>query len=161
MISRKVPRLNPKPHANHANPSNNHHDSTSDDSSATSRSRKQNFSALKRAAAQRVVPELKEEDLEEKFVRGSGPGGQSVNKTENNVQLLHKPTGIRVSCHETRSLQQNRKIARKILLDRLDQQLNPGLSKSQMQQAKKRERERQKKKKKRRKLGKETEGEVS
>jgi len=64
-----------------------------------------------------------------------------------------------VSCHETRSLQQNRKIARKILLGRLDQQLNPGLAKSQMQQAKKRERERQKKKKKRRKLERGAEGE--
>jgi len=101
---------------------------------------------------------LREEDLEEKFVRGSGPGGQSVNKTENNVQLLHKPTGIRVSCHETRSLQQNRKIARKILLERLDERLNPGLSKGQVQQARKRERERQKKKKKRKKSEKESIG---
>jgi len=56
-----------------------------------------------------------------------------------------------VSCHETRSLQQNRKIARKILLERLDEQLNPGLSKGQVQQARKRERERQKKKKRKRK----------
>jgi len=56
---------------------------------------------------------------------------------------------MRVNCQETRSLQQNRKIARKILLDRLDKQLNPGLSKGEMKQAKKRERERQKKKKRR------------
>ncbi|KZT44209.1 RF-1-domain-containing protein [Sistotremastrum suecicum HHB10207 ss-3] len=75
------------------------------------------YSALKRAHQSRQVPILKEEDLEESFVRGSGPGGQSVNKTQNNVQLLHKPTGIRVSCQETRSLQQNRKIARENLLE--------------------------------------------
>ena len=50
---------------------------------------------------------------------GSGPGGQSINKTNNNVQLLHKPTGIQVKCQETRSLQQNRKIARKILLEKV------------------------------------------
>jgi protein subunit release factor B len=50
---------------------------------------------------------------------GSGPGGQSINKTQNNVQLLHTPTGIRVNCQETRSLEQNRKIARRILLDQV------------------------------------------
>lgn len=50
---------------------------------------------------------------------GSGPGGQSINKTNNNVQLLHKPTGIQVKCQETRSLQQNRKNARKILLEKV------------------------------------------
>ena len=50
---------------------------------------------------------------------GSGPGGQSINKTNNNVQLLHKPSGIQVKCQETRSLQQNRKIARKILLEKV------------------------------------------
>ncbi|KAK7054948.1 hypothetical protein VNI00_003411 [Paramarasmius palmivorus] len=93
------------------------------------------------------IPELKEEDIEESFVRGSGPGGQSVNKTENNVQLLHKPTGIRVSCQETRSLSQNRELARKRLLQKLDQMHNPGLSKEEMKRAKQQERERQRRKK--------------
>ncbi|KAF9036548.1 RF-1 domain-containing protein [Panaeolus papilionaceus] len=77
-----------------------------------------NFSALKKAHRNRNVPELKEDDLEEKFVRGSGPGGQSINKTENCVQLLHKPTGLRVTCQETRSLSQNRQFARKWLLEK-------------------------------------------
>lgn len=39
-------------------------------------------------------PEILERDLEESIVKGSGPGGQSVNKTSNCVVLLHKPSGI-------------------------------------------------------------------
>jgi protein subunit release factor B len=39
------------------------------------------------------VPKLKEEELDEQFIKGSGPGGQAVNKTNNCVLLLHKPTG--------------------------------------------------------------------
>ncbi|KAI0714245.1 RF-1 domain-containing protein [Fomitopsis betulina] len=105
------------------------------------------YSQLKKAAKQRVVPELKEEDLEESFVRGSGPGGQSINKTENNVQLLHKPTGMRVACQDTRSLSQNRKLARRRLLEKLDAYYNPGLSKEGMRAALQRERERRRKKK--------------
>ncbi|KAI6039937.1 RF-1 domain-containing protein, partial [Pisolithus marmoratus] len=106
-----------------------------------------NYSALKRAHKQRTIPELREEELEESFVRGSGPGGQSINKTKNNVQLLHKPTGIRVSCQETRSLQTNRMLARRQLLQKLDKMYNPGISKTELQQAKKLERERQRRKK--------------
>jgi len=37
---------------------------------------------------------LNESDLEEKFVRGSGPGGQKINKTSSCVQLKHVPTGM-------------------------------------------------------------------
>ncbi|KAI0290511.1 RF-1 domain-containing protein [Russula brevipes] len=104
------------------------------------------FSQMKRAHKERDIPVLNENDLEESFVRGSGPGGQSINKTQNNVQLLHKPTGIRVSCQETRSLEQNRKIARRILRDKLDDINNPGLSKNEMKKAKHLERERRRRK---------------
>jgi len=104
------------------------------------------YSQLKKAHKERVLPVLDESDLVESFVRGSGPGGQSINKTQNNVQLLHKPTGIRVSCQETRSLEQNRKIARRILLDKLDGISNPGLSKSEMKRARHLERERRRRK---------------
>jgi len=105
------------------------------------------YSQLKKAHKQRVVPELKDEDIEEAFVRGSGPGGQSINKTENNVQLLHKPSGIRVSCQETRSLSQNRKLARRLLLEKLDALYNPGLSKQELKKALQHERKRRRKKK--------------
>ncbi|XP_063925019.1 mitochondrial translation release factor in rescue [Zophobas morio] len=70
------------------------------------------------------VPQLSESDLEEQFVRGSGPGGQATNKTSNCVVLKHIPTGIVVKCHETRSLDQNRKKARDYLITKLDNLLN-------------------------------------
>lgn len=49
-----------------------------------------------------TIAGIDENDLTEKFVRGSGPGGQSVNTAKNSVQLVHVPTGIRVDCHEQR-----------------------------------------------------------
>ncbi|KAL3796837.1 hypothetical protein ACHAW5_002523 [Stephanodiscus triporus] len=50
-------------------------------------------------------PEPNEDDLEEKFVKGSGAGGKKVNKTSNRVILTHVPTQVRVECQDTRSLQ--------------------------------------------------------
>ncbi|XP_034955120.1 mitochondrial translation release factor in rescue [Zootoca vivipara] len=63
---------------------------------------------------------LHEADLEEQFVRGSGPGGQATNKTSNCVVLKHLPSGIVVKCHQTRSAEQNRKKAREILQEKVD-----------------------------------------
>ncbi|KAL7736808.1 hypothetical protein ACLKA6_015649 [Drosophila palustris] len=57
-------------------------------------------------------------------MRGSGPGGQAVNKTNNCVFLRHLPTGITVKCHLHRLASKNRLEARKILLDKLDVHLN-------------------------------------
>lgn len=70
------------------------------------------------------VPTLDENDLEEQMVRGSGPGGQAVNKTNNCVVLKHKPTGIVVKCHLHRMANWNRKEARRLLVMRLDNQIN-------------------------------------
>ncbi|XP_067293695.1 mitochondrial translation release factor in rescue [Pseudorasbora parva] len=66
------------------------------------------------------LPVVHEEDLEEQFVRGSGPGGQATNKTSNCVVLKHIPTGIVVKCHQTRSVDLNRKRAREILREKLE-----------------------------------------
>lgn len=74
------------------------------------------------------VPTLNERDLEEQMVRGSGPGGQAVNKTNNCVVLKHKPTGIIVKCHMHRSAQSNREVARKLMVSRLDEKINGELS---------------------------------
>ncbi|KAH0956163.1 hypothetical protein HN011_002108 [Eciton burchellii] len=70
------------------------------------------------------VPKLEETDLEEQFVRGSGPGGQATNKTNNAVVLKHKPTGLVVKCHETRSVWSNQKRAREIMVTKLDDLFN-------------------------------------
>ena len=79
---------------------------------------------------------LNEEDIEENFVRGSGAGGQKINKTSNRVVLVHLPSGVRVECQETRSLQQNRKIGRKRLLEKLDSFYHGSASKEQQKQHK-------------------------
>ncbi|XP_009641419.1 probable peptide chain release factor C12orf65 homolog, mitochondrial [Egretta garzetta] len=63
---------------------------------------------------------LNEAELEEQFVRGDGPGGQATNKTNNCVVLKHIPSGIVVKCHQTRSVEQNRKLAREILQEKVD-----------------------------------------
>jgi peptide chain release factor len=63
------------------------------------------------------------EDLEESFTRGSGHGGQKVNKTSSTVRLRHLPTGLEVRCQEERSLSQNRLLARGLLCDKLEARL--------------------------------------
>ncbi|XP_059607674.1 mitochondrial translation release factor in rescue [Phlebotomus argentipes] len=70
------------------------------------------------------VPRILDEDVEVSFVRGSGPGGQAVNKTSNCCVLRHKPTGIVVKCHIHRSASQNRKEAREILTRKVDNLIN-------------------------------------
>ena len=63
---------------------------------------------------------VKEDDLEETFVRSSGNGGQHVNKTSTCVQLRHKPSGIMVTASRERSQSVNRFLARRELLERLE-----------------------------------------
>ena len=62
---------------------------------------------------------VREEDLEESFVRSSGKGGQHVNKSSTCVQLLHRPSGIEVKCMAGRSQSLNRFFARRLLLERI------------------------------------------
>ena len=62
---------------------------------------------------------IKEKDIEEKFIRSSGRGGQKVNKTSSCVYIRHVPTGIEVKCHRERRQVLNRFIARRILAERI------------------------------------------
>jgi len=66
--------------------------------------------------------QVREEDLEETFVRSSGNGGQHVNKTSSCVQLRHIPSGICVSASRERSQSINRFLARRELLERIEGQ---------------------------------------
>ncbi len=63
---------------------------------------------------------IREADMEERFIRARGRGGQKVNKTSSCVQLLHVPSGIEVKCQETRSREANRFFARRILADKIE-----------------------------------------
>ena len=76
--------------------------------------------------AQRTIEQIKrlmeeasvyEEDLEESFILGGGPGGQKTNKTSNVVRLSHAPSALAVKCGETRSRETNRWLARRALAE--------------------------------------------
>ncbi|KYK58669.1 peptidyl-tRNA hydrolase domain protein [Drechmeria coniospora] len=69
-------------------------------------------------------------EIDESFLKGSGPGGQKINKTNSAVQLRHVPTGIVVKSQATRSRSQNRKQARELLAQKLDDFLNGHQSRS-------------------------------
>ena len=79
---------------------------------------------------------IREEDLEERFVRGTGSGGQKINKTSSAVQLVHKPSGIEVRCHESRSQSMNRFLARRALCDRLEAEAKGSKSAAAAERAK-------------------------
>ncbi|KAF6819738.1 peptidyl-tRNA hydrolase domain protein [Colletotrichum sojae] len=69
-------------------------------------------------------------EIEESYLKGSGPGGQKINKTSSAVQLKHIPTGIVVKSQATRSRSQNRKIARELLAQKIDDLQNGDQSRS-------------------------------
>lgn len=81
------------------------------------------FSVTARTNEKSFPPRIKpdENDITESFLKGTGPGGQKINKTSSAVQLKHLPTGIVVKCQDTRSREQNRRTARRLLGERLEE----------------------------------------
>lgn len=76
---------------------------------------------------------LSETDLIEKFIIGTGHGGQKLQKTASCVYLKHLPTGIEIKCQKSRMREENRFHARRRLLDKIEEQLYE--NKSEQQQA--------------------------
>jgi protein subunit release factor B len=64
---------------------------------------------------------IREEDLTEQFVHGSGAGGQKINKTSVAVRLTHPKSGLSVHCLSTRSQSMNRYFARKLLAEKAEE----------------------------------------
>ena len=90
--------------------------------------------------------QVSEKDLEETFVRASGPGGQKVNKTSSCVFIRHIPTGLSVKCQRERSQAINRFLARRILLDKIER-MQKGIVSSEKERIEKIRRQKRKRSK--------------
>ena len=77
-------------------------------------------------------------DIDERFVRGSGPGGPKINKTSSTVCLCHRPTGVEVRCQRERSQAANRETAWDELCGKLEARLRLAEQERQQAAAKKR-----------------------
>ena len=90
---------------------------------------------------------IRETDLDERFVRGGGNGGQKINKTSSTVVLRHIPTGLEVRCSRERSQSMNRFFARRDLCEKLAEKIHG--EKTARQQAREKIRRQKRKRSKR------------
>jgi protein subunit release factor B len=87
---------------------------------------------------------MRSADVEERFILGSGRGGQKLQKTSSCVWLRHGPTGIEVRCQRERSQTVNRELAWAELCAKLEERKRAAAAERQDEQAKNRRRNRQK-----------------
>lgn len=111
------------------------------------------FSILGRLEEKPLPPRrvIDENEITESFLKGTGPGGQKINKTSSAVQLKHLPTGIVVKCQGTRSREQNRKDARRLLGEKLEEMEKGGESRTAIKAERARAKKASSSKKRRRK----------
>jgi peptide chain release factor 1 len=88
--------------------------------------------------AEEVEVEIDPNDLRIDVFRSSGPGGQSVNKTESAIRITHLPTGLVVSCQDEKSQHKNKakglKVLRARLLDKMEQDQHDKISENRKSQ---------------------------
>lgn len=96
--------------------------------------------------------QLVETDLIEKFIVGSGKGGQKLHKTASTVYLKHVPSGIEIKCQDSRSREDNRYLARARLCEKLHSQITGELSKAQQEMEKLRRQKKRRSRKAQRKM---------
>lgn len=100
-----------------------------------------------------VEASVYEEDLDESFILGGGPGGQKTNKTSNVVRLFHAPSGLQVRCGENRSREINRWLARRQLAEKiLERELGRKSAQQQEREKKRRQKRRRSRRQKQRML---------
>lgn len=106
--------------------------------------------------------DIRDEDLVEKFIMGSGSGGQKVNKTSSCVYLKHLVSNIEIKCQSSRSRELNRYYARKELCDRLEERLLGEASRKKQEAEKIRRQKRKRSKRAKEKMleGKRKRGEI-
>lgn len=95
---------------------------------------------------------IKSDDLIEKFILGSGKGGQKINKTSSCVYLKHTPTSFEIKCQRDRSREMNRYYARKELCDWIEETIQNKKSERQQEMEKIRRQKRRRSRKSKEKM---------
>lgn len=87
---------------------------------------------------------VRPEEVDERFVRGTGPGGQKINKTSSTVWLRHHPTAVEIRCQAGRSQAANRERAWTELAEKLEQRRRQAVGSARAAREAERRRTRQK-----------------